>query len=174
MASMDLYSIFEGLSLFGIVKETRGVEGLSEFSRESFAFRPLYGDSSYAFYQALGDRKVPLSQLITPAAIMGIVCDTYRRSVTKRKSLLTRATSDGSANSNTSSGSTTIMGEGIVQGGIIIFDANGKPACMYPEETGVDLRIGDIAAALAAVRQRHQSAATKTKEDGIKRETPQC
>jgi AhpC/TSA antioxidant enzyme len=166
MASTNLYSIFEGFSLFGIVKETTGVEGLPEFSREAFASRPLYGDSSYAFYQALGDRKVSLSQLITPAAIMGMVCDTYRRTVNKRKSLLTRATSDGSANSNTSSGSTTIMGEGIVQGGVIIFDANGKPACMYPEETGADLRIGDIAAALAAVRQQQQSATTLANKDG--------
>jgi hypothetical protein len=162
-------SILDCVTLFGVVKEgvtadgaAATVEGLSEFALDAFASRPLYGDANYAFYQALGDRKVPLSHLLTPSALIGIVCDTYRRSITKRKtSALSRATSDGSTSSHTSTGSNsgpTIMGEGITQGGIIIFGANGKPAAMYPEETGTDLRLVDIASALAAIRKEQEKA----------------
>lgn len=121
--------------MFGVVKET-GVddEGLVDYSLDYFRSYPVYVDKSYSFYQALGDRKVGLNQLFNPLALIGILCDAYQRITSK-------------------SVTGTAKGEGIVQGGIIIFGADGKPACMYQEETGIDLRVADIASALAAVRQ---------------------
>ena len=130
----------EGFGIFGVVKET-GVddEGLVEFSTKYFGSQyPLYCDKSRAFYQALGDRKVGLSALFNPFSLIGLICDAYTRLTSK-----------------SISGNVT-KGEGVVQGGIIVFDKNGKPACMYEEETGVDLRVADIVAALKAVRLQQQ------------------
>lgn len=131
----------EGFEIFGIVKET-GVddEGLAEFQQKYFQSYPIYLDKSYAFYQALGDRKVGLSQVIfNPFALFGVLCDAYHRITSK------------SVGGN-------VRGEGIVQGGIIMFGVDGKPVCMYEEETGTDLRVADIATALEAVRlqSKHQ------------------
>lgn len=44
-----------------------------------------------------------------------------------------------------------LKGEGMVKGGIIIFDKNGAAKYAYTEETGTPLPIDDIKAALEAV-----------------------
>jgi len=103
----------------------------------TFGSYPLYCDKSYAFYQALGDRKMGLGALLNPFSLFGIVCDAFNRLTSKQIS-----------------GNVT-KGEGIVQGGIIIFDKNGEPSCMYEEETGNDLRVAEIAAALNGVRMQN-------------------
>ena len=128
--------VFTGISIFGIIKET-GVddEGLIEFSEKYFRDFPLYVDKSYAFYHALGDRKLGLSTLFNPLSIFGIICDTFQR--IRNKSI------DGN-----------LKGEGFVQGGIIIFGPDGKPVCMYQEQTGVDLQVTDLVVALDFVRNR--------------------
>ena len=45
-----------------------------------------------------------------------------------------------------------LVGEGTVQGGIIIFGKDGKPKAMYPEETGNELPLKDIVSSLVSVR----------------------
>jgi hypothetical protein len=45
-----------------------------------------------------------------------------------------------------------LTGEGIVQGGIIIFGKDGTPRSMYAEETGKELPLQDIVSAMMAVR----------------------
>jgi hypothetical protein len=112
----------DGFQIFGVVKE-RGIDekGLAEFQQKYFSSYPVYSDESYAFYQALGDRKLSLSQVLNPIALFGIVCDAYQ--------LITSKSVRGNA-----------KGEGLVQGGLIVFGADGKPACMYQEETGKELR----------------------------------
>lgn len=125
---------FDGFEIFGIVKET-GVDddGLAEFQQKYFANLPLYCDKSYAFYKALGDRKVGLSlALFNPLAILSFLCDTFQR--------LTQKKIDGN-----------VRGEGFVQGGIVFFGKDGKPECTYEEETGVDLRVQDIVTAMKFV-----------------------
>lgn len=126
--------IFDGVEIFGIVKET-GVddEGLVEFQQKYFKY-PLYCDKSYAFYQALGDRKVGLKDILNPLSIIGIVCSAYQR------------LTDKSIGGN-------MVGEGVTQGGYILFGRDGKAKAMYQEQTGVDLEISDLVAALATVRE---------------------
>ena len=45
-----------------------------------------------------------------------------------------------------------LTGEGLVQGGIVIFDREGKARYAYREETGVEVPVEDIVAAVRSVR----------------------
>lgn len=126
-------SYLQGFDLFGVVKET-GVddEGLAEFSNTYFGKYPLYCDKSYALYHALGDRKaVELPSLFT---LMTSFLDAWRRITSKGISW-------------------NVKGEGLVKGGLIIFDTKGNPKYAYKEEMGVDLPVQDIIRALEAVRR---------------------
>jgi len=142
----------EGFGIFGVVKET-SVKGLGEFIQRYFRNYPVYCDKTYAFYSALGDRKVGLGTLLNPLSLMGIICDAFQR--IKEKGITGNVTA----------------GEGVVQGGIILFDKNAKPMAMYPEETGKDLRVADLAKALAAIREMvdsgddHEQAKSNTESE---------
>jgi hypothetical protein len=128
-------STLEGFGIFGVVKET-GVddEGLAEFSTKYFGSRfPLYCDKSYSFYQALGDRKA----LMTIPSLWTMVSGLWG-------ALQRRGEKEIEHNQK---------GEGIVQGGIILFDKKGKPKYAYEEETGSDLPLADIVAALDAMQR---------------------
>ncbi len=46
-----------------------------------------------------------------------------------------------------------LKGEGLVQGGIIIFDASGTARYAYREETGFEVPIDDILAAVKMVKK---------------------
>jgi len=129
---------FDGFQIFGIIKET-GVddEGLIEFHQKYFTY-PLFRDQSYSFYSALGDRKVGLSIFWNPLSIVSMICDAYQR--IREKNI-----------------GGNMKGEGLVQGGIIIFGRDGEPKCMYEEETGKDLPMADICSALNAVREQQHS-----------------
>ena len=126
---------FEGFGMFGIVKET-GVDdgGLMEFHEKYFSY-PLFCDKSYSFYQALGDRKVSAAIILNPISLITMACDAYMRITSK------------------GIGGNVGKGEGLVQGGIIIFDKKGKPRFAYEEDTGHDLPVKDILAAINAVRR---------------------
>jgi hypothetical protein len=125
---------FDGFEIFGIVKETGvGDEGLVQFYEQYFQF-PLYCDKTYSMYRALGDRKVGLKDIWNPLSIIGILCDAFQRMHDK--------SIDGD-----------MLGEGIVQGGYIIFGRDGKARCMYQEHTGVDLPVADLVEALSVVRK---------------------
>ena len=133
---------FSGFDIFGIVKES-GVDGLAEFYNKYFTY-PVYRDSSFTFYEALGSRKVALASLINPLSIVSLACETWERMKTKDiKGKLTG-------------------GEGLVQGGIIAFDTKGKPLFMYQEETGKDLPIAKLITALEAIRRTKISPTSTT------------
>lgn len=130
--------IFEGVKIFGIVKETAvDDDGLVEFVDKYFDF-PVYCDKTYAFYRALGDRKVGIVDILNPLALVGIICDSASRVLEK--------SIDGN-----------FYGEGIVQGGYVFFGSDRKPRFMYQEETGKDLKVAELAAALEVVRASHNS-----------------
>jgi hypothetical protein len=124
----------DGFEVFGVIKET-GVddEGLVDFQKKFFQY-PLYCDKSYAFYHALGDRKVGINLIWNPLSIFSIVCETFQRIQNKKI--------DGN-----------MKGEGLVQGGIIFFGKDGKPKYVYEEATGSDLPVADIASVLDAMRR---------------------
>eukprot|EP00977_Amphora_coffeiformis_P011009 scaffold2632_cov158-Amphora_coffeaeformis.AAC.1 len=128
----------EDIPIFGVIKET-GVDdaGLVEFQRDYFPY-PLYRDQSYMFYRALGDRKLTVSFLLNPFLIFHVFFDAWHR--LNRKKI-----------------SGNIKGEGIVQGGIILFDRRGAPIAMYQEETGTDLPVSDLVNAVAHVRRSQES-----------------
>jgi hypothetical protein len=131
---------FDGFGIFAIVKET-GIddEGLAEFHTSYFRY-PTFCDKTYSFYQALGDRKVilSLSLVFNPLSLLTVLCDSYKR--------ITNKGIQGN-----------FKGEGLVQGGIIIFDKGGKPRYAYEEETGKDLPVKDILAAVHAVRRETEA-----------------
>lgn len=122
--------LVEGFNLIGTVKEFCGdLESMNEFHENYFPF-PLYQDEKMTMYHALGSRRVSLSatlQLFNPFS------DVSKR---LRKSNI----------------SGNFVGEGFIQGGVIIFDKDGEPAFKYEEETGLELPIDDIVSALEAVR----------------------
>mgnify|MGYP002785432573 CR=1 FL=1 len=125
-----------GFELLGVVKET-GIddEGLADFYHNYYGKYPLYCDKSYSFYQALGDRKaVELPSLFT---LLTSFLDAWKRISSKGIQW-------------------NLKGEGIVKGGLIIFDAKGVPRYAYKEETGVDLPVQDIVKALEAIRTESQ------------------
>lgn len=129
----------EEIPIFGVVKEV-GIDdaGLVEFQRDYFPY-PLYRDQSHAFYKALGDRKA-VGMFLNPFSFAFMAWEAFQR--------LTRKKIGGN-----------LKGEGIVQGGIILFDKLGMPIAMYQEETGVDLPVADLAIALQRIRERQESGA---------------
>lgn len=124
---------FEGFRVIGIVKET-GIddEGLVDFHDKFFRF-PLYRDQSFAFYHALGDRKVGLGVLFNPLSLIYALCDAYQRITSKNIS-------------------GNMKGEGLIQGGLIVFSSDGVAKLMYQEQTGLDLPVTDICGALEHIR----------------------
>ena len=128
--STELMKNFE---MFGVVKEV-GVddEGLSAFYNDHFTF-PLYKDDGLVFYNDFfGKRKIKLTTYNPFRLYRGYKDMTNRL---KEKEL------EGN-----------MVGEGLVQGGVIIFDKNGKAVYAYEEEIGSELKMDDIVAALKAVQ----------------------
>ena len=46
-----------------------------------------------------------------------------------------------------------LTGEGIKQGGVVLFDKNGQPRYAYREKTGTEIPLEDILAAVHAVKE---------------------
>lgn len=123
----------DGFGVFGVVKET-GVddEGLADFYSKFFSF-PLYRDENLTFYNDFfGKSKVALQTYNPLKLYRG-----YKR--------MTSRLSDKGLEGN-------YKGEGLIQGGIIIFDRAGKARYAYLEETGTPLPMDDIIVALDVVR----------------------
>jgi len=123
---------FDGFHMFGVVKET-GVddEGLHTFYSKYFTF-PLFRDEKLAFYDGLGGRKLKARTLF------GFLWN--MRSMNKR---MKEQNIEGN-----------LVGEGIVQGGVVIFDKEGKQQYAYEEDTGKPIPVDDILAAVNAVKEK--------------------
>jgi hypothetical protein len=118
--------------LFGTVKEI-GVDdaGLTEFYTDHYTY-PLFKDDGLVFYNDFfGKKKIKLTTYNPFKLYSGYNAMTQRM---KEKKL------DGN-----------LKGEGMVQGGVIIFDKNGKARYAYEEETGKELVMEEIIAALKVV-----------------------
>lgn len=128
-------SPLNGFNLFGLVKEV-GVDdaGLSDFHSKYYPY-DLYRDEGLVFYnEFLGRRTLGLSSIsLNPIKIFRGL-----RSVSKR---IKSKSIDGN-----------LTGEGIVKGGLILFDKNGEAKYAYQEETGTELPVDDIAAAAIAIK----------------------
>jgi AhpC/TSA antioxidant enzyme len=94
----------------------------------------MYRDSDLSFYKALGDRKLSLPW--NPFKLISGML-----SLIKINSRLKEKKIEGN-----------LAGEGIKQGGVIIFDKEGTPKYTYYEKTGEELPLYDILAAVQAVK----------------------
>mmetsp|Transcript_4435 Transcript_4435/g.9587 ORF Transcript_4435/g.9587 Transcript_4435/m.9587 type:complete len:129 (-) Transcript_4435:210-596(-) len=124
----------EGFGMFGVVKEI-GVddEGLIAFYQEHFT-HPLYKDDGLVLYNDFfGKRSIFRLTTYNPFKLYG----SYKEMTTRLK--------DKKLEGN-------MAGEGVVQGGIIIFDKGGKARYAYEEETGKELNMEDIVASLKVLR----------------------
>lgn len=122
---------FEGFNLFGVVKEM-GVddEGLSDFYHSYYKY-PLYLDEERVFYGALGSRKMSF------VSLMRLIPKSFG-------SLGTRLKKKGIEGN--------FKGEGLLQGGVIVFNSNGDPVYSYKEITGEELPMDDILKAVEGIR----------------------
>ena len=123
----------EGFGLFGVIKET-GVddEGLMDFMK---VFpEALYRDEELVLYKAMGDNRLSVSGML-----FGMV---FRY---KKMKEMNQRLKEKNLEGN-------LKGEGLKQGGIIIFDKSGSPVYSFAEETGQDLPIEEIVGAVMSVR----------------------
>lgn len=118
--------------LWGLVKET-GVddEGLLEFYEKYYTY-PLYQDTERATYEALGSRKIYQGLIKTwnPLKIY--------RGMKEMGQRLKEKQVEGN-----------YVGEGLIQGGVLVLDSKGSIRFVYEEVTGEELDLDDIEAALA-------------------------
>lgn len=126
----------DGFELFGIVKETAvDDEGLLEFYNDNYKF-PLYKDDTLQFYNALGNRKLGL-ETWNPFKLWRGMKEIGKRLESKNIQ-------------------GNYKGEGLTQGGVILFDKHGQVRATYLEKTAHELPIDDILAAAQALREEEE------------------
>lgn len=126
--------LMKGFEMFGVVKEI-GVddEGLTAFYKDHFTY-PLFKDDGLVFYNDFfGKRSIIKFSLFNPFSMYGSYKEMQKRLEEKKLK-------------------GNMTGEGLIQGGIVIFDKNGKARYAYEEETGQELNMEDIIASLKAVQ----------------------
>lgn len=124
------------VALWGIVKETHVDDaGLAEFYHDYFSF-PLYRDVNLGVYQAMGNRRLGLSTWNPIKMYRGY------REMTKR---LKQKNISGN-----------LKGEGMVQGGVLVFDKQGQVRYAHEEKTGSELPVEDIQEAIDSCRKEQK------------------
>lgn len=141
-------TVAKDFAFLGIIKEV-GVddEGLSDFSAKYYPGRQLYLDEALDFYRLLGDgsvRKMSLLRtLLRPIKLYRGIKEIGRRHTEKGIEQ-------------------NMKGEGLVQGGVIVFDSEVKPVYVYQEKTGDELPREEILDAMREVkRQKDESSGSK-------------
>jgi AhpC/TSA antioxidant enzyme len=145
LAMSDFGSRF---GVWGVVKETSvDDEGLVDFVRDYFSF-DLYRDEGLSLYSALGNRSIFSFTTWNPWRWYQWLKNVSNRLQAKNIT-------------------GNFKGEGIVQGGILIFDRTGKLRFAYEEETGEELKTADILAALRVLENEQESGEgnVEVKED---------
>lgn len=135
--------LMKGFGLFGTVKEA-GVddEGLAAFQKDHFPY-PLYKDDGLVLYNDFfGKRSIFKLRTYNPFSMYS-----GYKAMTKR---LKKKELDGN-----------MVGEGIVQGGIIIFDKDGKARYAQEEQIGTELNMEDIVGSLKAIASGEQDDRTE-------------
>ena len=129
-------SPMQGFQMIGVIKET-GIddEGLLEFKNKFFPY-PLYLDLDLFLYKALGSNRLSVFRLL------------YSLVFQRRKmKVLSNRHKGKDIDGN-------LSGEGLLQGGVIIFDAHGRPRYAYAEKNSYQVvPINDLVAALNAIRE---------------------
>eukprot|EP00429_Kryptoperidinium_foliaceum_P010249 CAMPEP_0176003290 /NCGR_PEP_ID=MMETSP0120_2-20121206/1097_1 /TAXON_ID=160619 /ORGANISM="Kryptoperidinium foliaceum, Strain CCMP 1326" /LENGTH=286 /DNA_ID=CAMNT_0017335927 /DNA_START=348 /DNA_END=1206 /DNA_ORIENTATION=+ len=131
------------VAAWGAVKEIHtDDEGLLTLYQKHFRF-PFFRDTNQALYKALGDRKLGI--IPNPIKILNRYLELKRRLKTKGIE------------------GTFGRGEGVLLGGVIIFDRKGNIRYAHPEHFGQQLPVDEIREALRKVvdegNQKHSSIA---------------
>jgi len=127
----------EGFGLFGTVKET-GVddEGLADFYSGAFTF-PLYKDDGMVMYdEFFGKTKLSLTTWNPLRLYKG-----YKN--------MTARLNDKGLEGN-------LVGEGLVQGGIVVFGKDGQAKYAYREDTGKEVPVDELLAAVNAAKGNNE------------------
>ena len=122
----------DGFGIFGVVKEVVPPESVIDLYTDYFNY-PLYKDETQTFYKALGSRKLKITSW-NPIKIYRGIRDMNNR--LSKKGI-----------------SGNMKGEGLVQGGVIIFDASGTARFAYREEIGSEIPVEDIIAVVMELRK---------------------
>lgn len=143
--------IHQNFNLIAVVKEI-GIDdvGLSDFYLDYFT-HPLYHDEQRYIYDYLGNRQIKLS---TWNPLRWI---SYLRQMSSRHK--SKTTSQGIKLQG------NMKGEGLIQGGVILFDSKGVPKYAYREETGDELPIDDIKQAAMTILTTTTTATTTNNQD---------
>jgi len=143
--ALDLVNVYESrksaATLFGIIKEVAPtsqaendtVLGVGAFEQDYFPY-PLYLDSDKGFYAYLGNRK-----LVTPRLFFGALLNPIRayRGVKSLGERIRAKNIEGN-----------LVGEGNLQGGVLVVSPKGDVLFSYQEKTGSVIPKDDIAAAI--------------------------
>lgn len=124
----------DDFGFWGTVKETNvDDEGLMEFYSKYYTF-PLYKDTDMSVYKAMGNKKLGLSSLPlwNPFRLYRGFKEVAKRM--KEKNI-----------------SGNLAGEGLVKGGVLFFDTQGELVYAYEEETGEELEVDEILAAIKSL-----------------------
>ena len=143
----DNPEVFSDFGLFGILKEVAvDDEGLLEFHDNYFNY-PLYMDPSQQFYEAMGKRKITKLRTWNPLRI-------YRGFKSMQARLANKTDLIGN-----------MKGEGLIQGGMIVFDKQGDARAVYLEETGREPPVDDLLEALKAIQaEKSATSSAESKE----------
>jgi hypothetical protein len=120
--------------LFTVIKETVDAEGLMDFHHNYFP-HDMYRDDGLLVFKAMGNRKIKLGTWNPFKIILGM------RKIWKRLQ-------EKGIKGNTA-------GEGLIMGGVLIFDKAGELKYAYEEEVGYMFDVEDIWQAVNDVRERN-------------------
>jgi hypothetical protein len=139
----------EKFGLWAIVKETSvDDQGLIDFYNKYFTF-DIYRDEQLSVYSAMGNRSIFTIRTWNPVRWYRGFQDLSRR--LKEKQI-----------------QGNLAGEGIIQGGVLIFDRAGTLRLAYEEEIGDELSVDDILAGLRALEQEgNQEGNPPTAQDEL-------
>jgi hypothetical protein len=131
----------EKVCVVGAIKETGGVDhaGLLDFYDTYFHF-PIYKDSKWDIYHAMGGRKISVWQALT-----------------KTSGLLKRWKQKNIVNDSTG-------GDIWTQGGVLIFDKHGELRYCFYENFGDEYNMDELRNAIQEVRQSPSSSAEMSSE----------
>ena len=124
----------DGWKIFGVVKEV-GVddEGLATFYTDYFPY-PLYKDDALFFYnEFFGKQSILKLSTYNPFKLYNGYKEMQSRM--KEKNMTGNR-----------------VGEGLVKGGVVLFDGNGKARYAYEEETGTELDMKQIIEAMKTLQ----------------------
>lgn len=138
------------MSLIGVVKETSDPEGLPEFYEKYFNF-PLYQDEGFGLYKSFGSRKITENLSWNPFKLWNGFQELKGRIAEK------------GIKGN-------YVGEGFIQGGVMVFNNKGKLYYAQEENIGTEFNLSEIALAMKGETSSSSTAENSSSNVGEAKE----